>query len=154
MICDLIKPQSVIFELDGTDRDEVLAEITEKLIILNPNLRRDVVFKALVEREEKMSTLVCKDLAVPHAVLSDITEPVIALGLSHKGIEFNLENPDPESNSAKVVFAIIFPENKPGEHLQILKDILVLEKEAGFMNEVLLAGNCSEICEIINKLGV
>ena len=131
MICDLIKPQSVIFELDGTDRDEVLAELTEKLIILNPNLRRDVVFKALVEREEKMSTLVCKDLAVPHAVLSDITEPVIALGLSHKGIEFNLENPDRESNSVKVVFAIIFPENKPGEHLQILKDILVLEKEAG-----------------------
>ena len=154
MICDFINPKAIIFELDGTDRDEVLAELTEKLITLKPNLKRDVVFKALVEREEKKSSLVCKNLAVPHAVLSDITESVVALGLSHKGIEFDMSNSDIETNTAKVVFTVIFPENKPDEHLQILKDILVLEKEADFMNKVLRAENSSEICDIINKSGV
>lgn len=154
MICNLIKADSIVYELSGSDRDEILAELTEKLIILIPNLKRDAVFQALLEREEKMSTLVCKDLAVPHAVLPDITESVVALGLSHKGIEFDMSNSDRETNTAKVVFAVIFPENKPDEHLQILKDILVLEKEADFMNEVLRAENSSEICDIINKSGV
>lgn len=154
MICDFIKPQSVIYELDGADRDEILAELTETLITLNPNLKRDEVFHALLQREEKMSTLVCKDLAVPHAVLSNITEPVVALGLSHKGIEFDMSSSDRETNSAKIVFAVIFPENKPDAHLQILKDILILEKKDDFMNEILRAENCSEICDIFNKSGV
>jgi len=154
MILDYLKPDSVIFELTGNDRDEILAELTEKLIQLNPNLKREAVFNSLVEREEKMSTLVCPGLSVPHAVSTDISNSVVALGISHKGVEFNMSDTDRETNSVKIVFAVIFPADKPDEHLQILKDILVLEKESDFMNEVLHAENSSEICDIILKSGV
>ena len=151
MICDFIKTESIIFELNGEDRDEVLAELTERIIYLSPVLKRNDVFMALVEREEKMSTLVAEYLAVPHAVSALISEPVVVLGISHKGVEFDLSVSSKDSNIAKLVFCIVFPEDKPGQHLQILKDILLLVKEPGFLNKVLSQEKCSEIVDIINE---
>lgn len=153
MICDFIKAESIIYELEGKERDEVLAELTEKLIYLNSNLKREDVFNALVQREEKMSTLVAKDLAVPHIVSSSVSETVICIGISHKGVEFNMESSNKEENSAKLIFCIVFPEDKPDEHLQILKEILLLIKEPMFMESILKAQNGSEIIDIIQNSG-
>ncbi len=153
MISDFIKPESVVFELDGTDRDEILAELTEKLISLNSNLKREEIFDSLVKREEKMSTLVSAGFAVPHAVSSSVSETVIALGVSHKGIEFNMTETDKEASTAKIVFCLVFPENKPDEHLELLKDILLIAKNPDFMNSVLSAKDAVDICEILKKEG-
>lgn len=149
MICDYIKPESILFELDGSDRDEVLAELTEKLISLNSNLKREIVYSSLEEREEKMSTLVSENFAVPHIVSSSVSETVIALGISHKGVEFNSLT----GEKAKIVFCIVFPECKTDEHLEILKDILLLEKNPDLINNILSAASEADICELIYKSG-
>jgi len=154
MVCDFLKADSIIYELQGSDRDEILAEMTEKIISLNSCLSREEVYSSLCSREEKKSTLISRNLAIPHAVSSKITEPVVTLGLSHKGVEFDMSNTDKENNSACLVFCLIFPENNPDEHLNILKDILLMVKEPDFMNSILQAENCSEIIDIINRCGV
>lgn len=154
MIGNYLNPESVIFELSGTERDEILAELTEKIISLNSSLSRNQVLEALINREDKQSTLVCKNLAVPHADLPQVSDSIVVLGISHKGVEFNLDEPDKELSTAKLFFCIIFPQNKANQHLSLLKDVLYLEETTKFLEKILQAQNCSEICDIISRTGV
>ena len=85
MIENLITPDSIIFELEGNERDEVLAELTENLISRNACLDRNEVFQALVAREEKMSTIVEQSIAVPHIVRKSVQKTIVSLGISHDG---------------------------------------------------------------------
>lgn len=149
MIEALLKPASVVFELSATERDEVLAEMTELIVGMNPVLSRNEIYNALVEREDKMSTLVAENVAVPHAVSSKISETIIALGISHKGVEFN---PDSDSlRTAKIIFCIVFPEEKPDEHLAVLRDILKISHDTKNLENLLNSQNSLEIFDIISK---
>lgn len=154
MISDFIKPDSFVFELDGNERDEILAELTENLVAQNSSLNRTEILSALISREEKKSTLVCPDLAVPHIVSDKISDPVIAVGISRSGVEFDMECFDHEKSIAKIVFCVIFPQSKADLHLLILKDILFMVKSPNFITKVLQCQTPSDVCDLIVKTGV
>ena len=153
MIESLINKKSVIMDLSGTERDEVLAELTECLLEQENSLNRNEVLDALIAREDKMSTMVGLGIAVPHAVCKSVSHPVIALGLSHSAVEFNTMALSDEEIYAKVIFCVVFPEDKPEIHLEILKDILMLEKHNGFIEKVLKLQTETEVCNLIEQLG-
>ena len=148
MIENLINPESVLFELSGGERDEVLAEMTENLVSQNSALNRNDVFKALVAREEKMTTAFESKIAVPHAVSKTISKTVISLGISHNGVDFDLSS-DSTKDAVNVIFCIVFPENKADEHLDVLKDILNLSQADDFVQHVLSCKNQRDVCDLI-----
>lgn len=154
MISDFIRPNSFVFELDGSERDEILAELTENLVKQNTSLNRNEILPALISREEKKSTLVCQDIAVPHVVSEKISTPVVAIGISRQGVEFDLDCFDHDKAVAKIVFCIVFPQSKADMHLLILKDILSIVKSPNFINKVLQCQSPSDICDLIVKAGV
>ena len=149
MIENLITPDSIIFELEGNERDEVLAELTENLISRNACLDRNEVFQALVAREEKMSTIVEQSIAVPHIVSKSVQKTIVSLGISHDGVEFDVTASAKESGVAKIVFCIIFPDSNSDEHLGILKDILELSHKDDFLQKILGCKNIRDICDLI-----
>ncbi len=53
MISDFIRPNSFVFELDGNERDEILAELTENLVKQNTSLNRNEILPALISAKKK-----------------------------------------------------------------------------------------------------
>lgn len=153
MIGSLLNSCTVNTELVGTERDEVLAELTESLIKLNPALNRQEVLSDLISREDKKSTLVTKDVAVPHVSSDKISSPVVVLGISKKGVEFDLESFG-EDSVARIFFCILFPKDKADLHLLVLKDVLTIVKYPGLVEKILQSETPSDICELITKTGV
>lgn len=60
---------------------------------------------AVLEREMVAATGLGDEVAIPHAAVPGLTRPVVALGLSHDGIDFDA----PDGRAARIVFLLLLP---------------------------------------------
>lgn len=74
--------------LAGRDKWEVIAQLSAKVGAAH-RLDPKAVEEVVVEREKTMSTGLTKGVAIPHGRLAGLKEPVVALGFSRMGIDFN-----------------------------------------------------------------
>lgn len=152
MLSDLIKPENVVIELESTDKDSLFAELTENLVRTNGNLDRNEIFNALSVREEQMNTCIMKGVAVPHACCSCVEKPLIAVGLSASGIDYEIEGTGTKNYSdslVHVVFMLLFEQENAERHLHVLADCARLLNIPGFYKSVLCAKSAQEVCNII-----
>ena len=148
MISDFIKPENIIFELESTSKDELFGEIVECAVRAVPGLDRWKTVEALNEREEKMNTNIAPGIAVPHANLDFVKSPVIIIGKSKAGIDYESEDSEP----VHLVFMILFEQGNAGSHLKLLAQCAQLMQRSGFYSSIMEAGSASEILSIIKKL--
>lgn len=73
--------------LAGRTKAEVLDELISLSCECFPRVDRDVLCKAIAHRESLMSTGIGQGLAVPHARLDGVTEPMVVVGISEGCIE-------------------------------------------------------------------
>lgn len=123
-IAEMLDPAAIVAELKGTGKKEVLAELTEALIVANPELSRDEVIRVLLERERLGSTGIGDGVAIPHGKLKNLDRQLIAFGLSRKGVDFDAM----DGNPARLFFLLIAPEDSIGVHLKTLARISKLLK--------------------------
>ena len=105
-------------KVSALTREEVvreLAGLAAKGTGLDPQLIGDKVW----EREQVMSTGLERGLAVPHARLPDLKAPVLAVGLSPNGVDFDSFDGQP----TQLIFLILTPTKDNGAQLEILADI-------------------------------
>lgn len=75
--------------------------------------------EAVVRHERLYGSAVGQSVAIPHARIPGLTQPVIALGLDALGIEFDT----PDGRPVHVVIVLLSPMDDPALHLSILADI-------------------------------
>lgn len=59
----------------------------------------------MLERELVAPTGLGDEVAIPHAAVPGLQRPVVALGLSKRGVDFDA----PDGRSAKIVFLLLLP---------------------------------------------
>ncbi len=152
MLSDLIKVENVIVKLESTDKDSLFAELTENLVRTNTNLDRYEILDSLFAREEQMNTCIMKGIAVPHTFCSCIKKPLVALGLSVPGIDYEIAGTSSKDYSASLVHLVImilFEKGNAERHLRILADCARVLRIPGFYNSVLKAETAQQVCNII-----
>jgi Kef-type K+ transport system membrane component KefB/mannitol/fructose-specific phosphotransferase system IIA component (Ntr-type) len=75
--------------------------------------------RAAIDRENTASTGLGDEVAVPHAVIAGLSRPVMALGFSEEGIDFNA----PDGTPARIVFLLLMPPRAHGQEVRILAAI-------------------------------
>ena len=123
-IAEMLDPAAIVAELQGTGKEEVLAELTAALVATNPALQRGEVLRVLLERERLGSTGIGDGVAIPHGKLKHLDRQLIAFGLSRKGVDFDAMDGKP----ARLFFLLIAPEDSVGIHLKTLARISKLLK--------------------------
>ena len=97
--------------------EELVGHLATEGVLLNG--MRDRALKALQCREDEISTGVGCGVAIPHAYLEGISEPVAIFGRSSEGVEFTTFDNAP----VHFVVMLLIPEDKRGQHLLTLADI-------------------------------
>jgi mannitol/fructose-specific phosphotransferase system IIA component (Ntr-type) len=97
------------------------------------------------EREELGSTGMGQGLAIPHARLAGLSEPLLALGLSPPGIDFNAS----DGELARVVFLILTPEGEPGDEIELLADIGRTCQDRDFSARLLQVSTFTELLALL-----
>ena len=94
-----------------------------------------------MEREKLMSTGIGDEIAIPHARLRDLKSPVVALGNSPGGIDFNA----PDGKPARLVFLILTPWDDRDSQIGILAEISNIFLDAGVRERCIRAAGFNEM---------
>jgi len=77
------------------------------------------VQRAVLEREQLKATGIGDGIAVPHARIPGLAAPLLGVGLSRAGLDFNA----PDGQPAHLVFLLLTPPDDDSAQLELLADI-------------------------------
>jgi mannitol/fructose-specific phosphotransferase system IIA component (Ntr-type) len=146
-ICDLLSENHIFFDLESSDKEQILNELVSLLEERGLVSDRKLILQELLKSESQGSTGLEKGIAVPHALIENIEEPLLALALLKKGINFDAVDQKP----TYVLFMLIGDKNNPGFHIKVLARICRLVKETDFVEKVKEAKSPEEICGIFEQ---
>jgi two-component system sensor histidine kinase KdpD len=111
----LLSADRIVIWKDPITRADIRTKLVDAIARGNPSLKAQHVIDKLIEREQQGSTYLNEGVALPHARLEEITEPQVALGLTHGGVlDAQTEKP------VEAVFLLLSPESGSNIHLQLL----------------------------------
>jgi len=129
---DVLSSKLFLRDLNALSRREVIGEITAK-ICETGGLDANLIEKAVWEREEALSTGIGNGIALPHARIAELGEPIVAVGISDTGIDFDA----PDGKPANVIFLILTPVSDPESQIVITSEIARIFRNPDMAERVL-----------------
>jgi len=102
---------------------------------------------ALGDREKLGSTAIGQGIAIPHARIDGIAQPILVVGVASEGIDFDSLDGLP----VKLVFLILSPKHEAGTHLKLLASISKLLRDGMLVDKMTKAKTGPELCALILK---
>jgi fructose-specific phosphotransferase system IIA component len=131
-----------IVDLKAETKEEALRELVSVMATSSVVLDKEALFRAILEREETLSTGVGIGVAVPHAMIPEVTGFVIAIGRSHKGIEFGALDEKPVRI---IVMIAASDKHSRGEYLKLLAALMQQLRNKDFRRKIMFAKTLPEI---------
>ena len=101
----------------------------------------------LITREKQSSTGIGKGVAVPHAHEESIRRQVLAIGISHEGIEFDSVDGEP----VYVVAVLGTPMKHQKQHMELLAALSRLLQNEDVRQMLVAAGSIEEVLSIFKS---
>ncbi|MCK5198376.1 MAG: PTS sugar transporter subunit IIA [Spirochaetales bacterium] len=120
-------------ELEATDKFNAIKELTSKTESLKSLSSIEQFQDSVIKREEDMSTGLGKGVAIAHGNCPESEKLIVALGVSHKGIEFDAI----DKNPVHILFLVANPPDSQKEYLHILSTIVGLLRHESFRRSIL-----------------
>ncbi|NJD19642.1 MAG: PTS sugar transporter subunit IIA [Gemmatimonadetes bacterium] len=145
---EFLRRDFVLLRLRSDDVDGVIAEVAERAGaagVGDPSLIRE----QLLERERLHPTVMGSGLAIPHATVPGLEEPVIGVALAGgKPVTFGPS----EHGTVRVFFVLLSPPGHEREHVKLLARICRLVRHEGFMDKLEAATRADRVVEIIESV--
>jgi PTS system fructose-specific IIA component/PTS system nitrogen regulatory IIA component len=118
---DFVKAETIIPDLTATDKRGVIRELVASLVE-HGRIRAEQledIFAAIMNREELGSTGIGRGVAVPHTKHASVDQLIGTVGVSSSGVDFQ----SLDGEKVQLVFLLISPPDRPGDHLRALENI-------------------------------
>jgi nitrogen PTS system EIIA component len=130
-ISGLLSSEDVVLGLTATDARRTCEEIA-LLVARRHQLDGELIFRALWRREQIGSTGIGHGIAIPHARIPGITNPIALFARTKQSVPFGALDHQPVS----AFFVILVPEHANEEHLRILAAISEMFFDRAFRNRL------------------
>lgn len=134
--------------LQAVDRWQAIRELAE-VAAAAAGLAPEAVEAAVTARERILPTGLGNGVAVPHARMDGLARPLIALGLSPSGIDFDA----PDGEAAHAIFLVLVPRQDDGAALLIFADITKKFHDGRTTQKLLQAADFGQVLSILNVSG-
>ena len=148
-LTDLIKPESIVPELEATDRNGVIRELIRTLAGKGfiPSASVETIARATIARENQGSTGFGKGVAVPHVKHASVEKMTAAVGRSSRGVDFAALDRAP----VYTVVLLISPASAPEDHLAAMEKIFRYLQRESFRRFLRQADTQEAIYELIQE---
>jgi mannitol/fructose-specific phosphotransferase system IIA component (Ntr-type) len=141
----ILTAQFFMPDLKASSRRQVIREMTAA-ISQAAGLDGPELEAAVWQREEALSTGIGKGVALPHARIDQLNDPIVAMGISRAGIDFAA----PDGEPAHVIFLILTPVRDPALQLEIVAQIARLFKSGRLLQGLLQARSFTDALALIH----
>jgi mannitol/fructose-specific phosphotransferase system IIA component (Ntr-type) len=146
-LSDFLRPDFVVSHLEARDLEGVLYEVSARAGSAGV-APEGVVAEKLLEREKQHSTVMGSGLAIPHATVPGLDEPVIGVALAREPIAFGPEDTDP----VRVFVVLLSPPGREREHVKLLARICRLMRHENFLDRLEAADDDEGIVSVIEAI--
>jgi mannitol/fructose-specific phosphotransferase system IIA component (Ntr-type) len=148
-IAQFLSPSGIIANLKTATREQAISALCAQAAALS-GVNYHLVLESVRAREEVMSTALEKEIAVPHAKMSDLQSPLIVLGREPAGIDWNAIDGKP----VKLIFLILTPSEGYDLQLRIYRGLIRLLQQEDFRQKLIDASDHKAIWGIISTAAI
>ncbi len=140
---------AIVPSLTATTREDVIRELIQSLHATGqfPNTDLEDIVKAVLRREQLGSTGIGRTIAIPHSRHSSVSQLIGAVGISKAGIPFESIDGEP----VHVVVMLISPQDRPGDHLRALENVVQTLRDDTLLNALRNATSREQIWNLLMR---
>jgi magnesium-transporting ATPase (P-type) len=135
----------VSVDLKSHTAEEAIAEIIDYIEVARKIKHKEEILQKVLERERSQSTGLGGGVAIPHARIEGLKEPLIFVGIARHGIDFG----SPDGRPVHLIILFITPLAESETHLKILSQISSMVQNKGLVERILSAGSREELCHTL-----
>lgn len=143
-----LRSDLVLPDLEARDAEDVIRRISRHLEEQGAVESGETVERKLLAREETHSTALGHGMALPHATVEGLEEPVLMVALATEPVPFG----PPDTDPVRVFFVLLSPPGHEGEHIKLLARICRLVRHPGFVDELQAAEDGRAAVDIIERV--
>lgn len=123
--------EAILPELQALTKAEVVEELVNGLHEAGqlPSGELQDIVTAVLRREQLGSTGIGRNIAIPHTRHPSVNQLVGTVGISRAGIAFDSIDSEP----VHVVVLLISPQDRPGDHLRALENVVQTMRDEEFV---------------------
>jgi len=120
-LSDFIVADAVIPELKASTKEEAIREMVASLVQTGhvSTEHEPTIVGAIMKREELGSTGIGRGVAVPHTKHASVGSLIATVAISSKGLDFS----SLDGEDVYILFLLVSPPDRPGDHLRGLETI-------------------------------
>lgn len=143
----ILRPDNVVVGLRSTRKFDALRELTavfdDDEAVTDPK----AFLSNLILREKQSSTGIGKGVALPHAHEDSIRRQILAIGISHEGIEFDSVDGEP----VHVVAILGTPNKHQKQHMELLAALSRMLQNDTARQALVAARSADEVIEVFSS---
>jgi mannitol/fructose-specific phosphotransferase system IIA component (Ntr-type) len=143
--CNFLQENNIVCGVTESNGKVVLENLISLLKRHYPALDIDYTRKEVESREALFPTMVAPGLAIPHARIPGLGEPLTAIACIPEGCDFGTDD------KAKVMVLVLTPVDNPNLHVQLLSALASEFKEDGVTEKVSKLASTILFMHINNK---
>ena len=140
-----LSPRAIITSLEVSTKQEALAALAERAAELC-RLSPDILYAALLEREQLGTTGIGSGIAIPHGRLPGLPTPCMVLARLSRPIAFEAIDQQP----VDLLFLLLSPEHDGSTHLRMLSHISRLLHDGDLRRRLRTCRTALTLCELLN----
>ena len=137
--CNFLQVNNIICGVTDTDGKIVLEKLIELLKRHYPDLDVDFTKKEVMSREALFPTIIAPGLAIPHARISGLPEPLTAIACIPQGCDFG------GSSKTRVMILLLTPVDEPNLHIQLLSALATEFEEDSVTDKIANSATAQEV---------
>ncbi len=147
-LIDFIDERAIMLNVEETDKDRLLCSMIENMYKSNIVVDQQETEKAILAREQLMSTGVGNGIAIPHAKTDSVEGITISIATVPNGINYKSF----DKKKVYILFMLLSPKDAASENLKVLTTIAkLLRSNQNFVDKLVSSQNPKEIIEQIAK---
>ncbi len=146
----ILRPDNIVVGLRSQRKFDALRELTAVFDDDNAVTDPKAFLTKLITREKQSSTGIGKGVAVPHAHADSIRRQVLAIGISHEGIEFDSVDGAP----VYVVAVLGTPMKHQKQHVELLAALSRVLQNEDVRQMLVAADSIEEVVSIFKSSSV
>ncbi|MBU0679047.1 MAG: PTS sugar transporter subunit IIA [Verrucomicrobia bacterium] len=147
-LIEFLQEEFIIPSLHAKSKWDALEQLSYFMIQRHPiETSAEVLYQAVKEREESMSTAIGEGTAVPHAKIKEGNEIFGIMALLNPPLDFDA----PDGKPVRLVVMIATPEDQADKHLQVIAGITKMMRHEDIRDAIFNAESSEEIHEIIDS---
>lgn len=146
-ISDYLRADFIVGQLTTLDLEGVVQEVSQHAegAGMGP---AELIAEKLLERELTHSTVMGSGLAIPHATVPGLPQPVLGIAIAPQAIQFGPEGLEP----VRVFFVLLSPPGRESEHVKLLARICRLGRQEDFIARLDEAESDDDIVRVIESI--